>query len=196
MCRFAEPVGGQAEISTNIPDVPESAGYPLMQATCTHHAPKHFIPAPKHLYSNPPLYTTMMMTPKLQIPIHSHPAPQYQKSPNCPSLPIPTFPLSCSETLWIILLVITRWRRGVSTLRTRKSPWRGPPSPPLLPIIPQQPILPQRYASAPLQRRTWERRLCWPVVQATNLPAKATFLHPPMLARHMCCTAIIILLSQ
>lgn len=69
MCRFAEPVGGQAEISTNIPDVPESAGYPLMQATCTHHAPKHFIPAPKYLYSNPPLYTTMMMTPKPQIPI-------------------------------------------------------------------------------------------------------------------------------
>ena len=67
MCRFAELAGGQAEISTNIPDVPGSAGYPLMQATCAYHAPKYFIPAPKHLYSNPPLYTTMMMTPKLQI---------------------------------------------------------------------------------------------------------------------------------
>ena len=72
MCRFAELAGGQAEISTNIPDVPGSAGYPLMQATCTYHAPKHFIPAPRHLYSNPPLYTTMMMTPKLQIPIPQH----------------------------------------------------------------------------------------------------------------------------
>jgi hypothetical protein len=114
MCRFAEPAGGQAEISTNIPDVPESAGYPVMQATCMHHALKHFIPAPKHLYSNPPLYTTMMMTPKLQIPIPLSQHHNTKKHPTVPLYPFPHSPFPCSETLWIMLLVITRWRRGIS----------------------------------------------------------------------------------
>lgn len=163
--------------------------------SCKHHAPKHFIPAPKYLYSNPLLYTTMMMTPKLQIPI---PLTQHQKTPNSPLYPSPYPPFSCPETLWITLLVITRWRRGVSTLRTRKSPRRGPPSPPL---IPQQPILPQRYASAPLQRRS-SARGSTPASLASSpghesaCQGQGTFLYPPALARHMCCTVIIILLSQ
>jgi hypothetical protein len=108
-----------------------------------------------------------------------------KKHPTVPLYPFPHSPFSCSETLWIILLVITRWRRGVSTLRTRKSPWRGPPSPPLLPITPAtHPTTALCFRAAPTPH-VGACRLCWPVVQATDLPA-----------RHMCCTVIIILLSQ
>jgi hypothetical protein len=195
MCRFAEPLGGQAEISTNIPDVPESAGYPLTQATCTHHAPKHFIPAPNIF-----ILTLHYTQPSQTLNPNSTHAQHHstKKHPTVPLHPFPHSPFPCSETLWIMLLVITRWRRGVSNPSHTEEPMaRSPFTAPSSNYPPAtHPTTALCFRAAPTPHVGAPALLASSSGHESACQAQGTFLHPPMLARHMCCTVIIILLSQ
>ena len=142
----------------------------------------------------------MMMTPKLQIPIPLTPsttAPKNTQLSLSTHSHIPPF-LALRPCGSYYSFVITRWRRGVSNPSHTEEPMaRSPFTAPSSNYPPAtHPTTALCFRAAPTPHVGAPALLASSPGHESACQGQGTFLHPPMLARHMCCTAIIILLSQ